>query len=100
MDLLQLAAQAGLSPIKVSSTHGGEYKSGCPRCGGSKRFFIQPHRVGRRINGMYCCRECGIKGDTISFAIDILNKTYADVKNIYALPERESHLLKPRTLLS
>lgn len=83
MNLLDLAQSYGLSPKKVASTNGGEYKSACPRCGGSKRFWIQPYRQGKRCLGSYACRECGITGDSISFEIDILNRDEREVLQRY-----------------
>lgn len=68
----------GLIPIKVSNTHGGEYHSQCPECGGKDRFIIQPHFRGTRCEGRYKCRQCSKGGDTVSFCIDILKMPFQE----------------------
>src|SRR5439155_6306936 len=78
MILLDLAHAVGLSPKKTSYTHGGEYHSPCPRCGGKDRFYIQPQRQQKNCVGYYACRQCGIKGDTIQFAMDFFGLNFVD----------------------
>lgn len=74
--LLQFAQEIGLLPKKTSSTHGGEYHSPCPACGGRDRFFIQPNRKMKNCIGYYQCRQCAKKGDSIQFCIDFLGLTF------------------------
>ena len=59
MDVLDLARELGLSPKRSSSTHGGEYKSKCPKCQeGRDRFCIWPNQ---EPSGRYWCRVCEVK---------------------------------------
>lgn len=78
MTLLELAQQIGLSPKRAASTHGGEYHTSCPACGGNDRFIIQPNKQQRNCTGYYFCRQCNKHGDTIQFCRDFLNQTYPD----------------------
>ena len=78
MTILELAHQVGLSLTKVASTSGGEYHSSCPLCGGRDRFFIQPFKQMEKCLGSYCCRRCGIYGDSIQFAREFLNYSYQE----------------------
>lgn len=79
MDFLGLVLEAGLQPKRVASTNGGEYMSGCPRCGGNKRFRIWPNeQMPHGFSGRYWCRECDIKGDTIQFSRDFLGLSFQD----------------------
>lgn len=64
----------GLTPRKISSSHGGEFCSPCPVCGDggkglqSDRFHVWPNReTGGKAVGKFWCRQCLISGDTISF---------------------------------
>lgn len=70
MQLLSFAQQIGLQPKKAASTHGGEYHSPCPNCGGSDRFILWPQR------GRYWCRRCNISGDLKKFCQQFLNAPY------------------------
>ena len=78
MTLVELANQAGIKPRWVAGTQGGEYHSACPVCGGKDRFYIQPKRQMRKCFGSYRCRQCGIYGDAIQFAIDILGMNFVE----------------------
>lgn len=71
--LLQLASEVGVVPKRIAATHGGEYHSACPGCGGKDRFFIQPYWKGK---GRYRCRQCGKSGDAIQFCRDFLGMDY------------------------
>jgi len=44
MTILDLLEQDGIEPKKVASTHGGEYSSSCPLCGGEDRFRYWPEQ--------------------------------------------------------
>ncbi|MBY0110027.1 MAG: toprim domain-containing protein [Candidatus Babeliaceae bacterium] len=89
MTLLELAYQAGINPKWVASTGGGEYHSSCPACGGRDRFFIQPSRQMSKCFGSYCCRQCGIFGDSLKFAQKFLNYSFRDAADAVnaTLPE-------------
>ena len=90
--LLDLAIEKGLSPVRVSNTEGGEYHSACPLCGGKDRFVIQPYKQGTRCIGRYFCRQCKPKGgDTLSFCIDIMGKTYQEAEQIVGVNTLKSH---------
>jgi DNA primase len=84
MDLLDLAKEAGLSPLKVAQTNGGEYICACPKCGDggkgkkSDRFHVWPNQKAKNCMGHYWCRQCGIKGDSIQFCRNLLGLNYAD----------------------
>lgn len=78
MTILELAHQVGIEPKWVASTGGGEYHSACPYCGGSDRFYIQPHKQMNKCLGYYCCRRCGIKGDAIQFAREFLHYSFKE----------------------
>jgi DNA primase len=62
MNLLDLLSR-DTSLRKVASTHGGEYATACPWCGGKDRFRVWPDadRPG------YWCRQCDRKGDAIQY---------------------------------
>lgn len=76
MNILDMAIQKGIHPKWVAGTAGGEYHSGCPECGGTDRFYIQPNRQMKYCRGYFCCRQCGMSGDTIQFAKHFLNLTF------------------------
>lgn len=78
MNLLELVRQTGINPKWVASTGGGEYHSSCPACGGNDRFYLQPHRQMSKCLGSFCCRQCGIKGDAIQFAMQFLGCTFKE----------------------
>ena len=68
MTILDLLNQRGLKPVKVSGTHGGEYASPCPGCGGRDRFRAWPEQQGRGCDGgTWYCRGCNQGGDSIQF---------------------------------
>lgn len=76
MNLLDLAVELNLSPKKVASTNGGEYKSACPKCqNGKDRFCIWPNQ-GK--SGRYWCRVCESKGDGLQFCRDFLGMGFHD----------------------
>jgi len=90
MTLIQLAHNAGLDPKKSSGSHGGEYKSACPICGGKDRFYIQPEVQMKNCSGRYRCRQCDTHGDTIEFAKKFNGMTFKEaIEYIGAkIPER------------
>ena len=66
--ILNLLAEFGINPKKVSSTKGGEYHSPCPRCGGTDRFHAWPEQY--EGQGSFWCRNCDIGGDCIKFLME------------------------------
>lgn len=60
----RLLLDRGITPRKVADTHGGEFASPCPLCGGKDRFRIWPEQ-GR--GGTWYCRVCDKGGDCIEF---------------------------------
>jgi hypothetical protein len=62
--VLELLQQHGIEPRKKAGTHGGEYCSPCPACGGNDRFMSWPEQG---EHGTWWCRGCGKGGDAIEF---------------------------------
>ena len=94
MNIIDLAHEIGLLPRRTSSTHGGEYHSPCPTCGGKDRFFMHPNRKMKKCIGSYQCRQCGARGDAIQFCRDFMGMDYhaASVKvGVQADGYRGSH---------
>lgn len=68
MTILDLLESSGLSPRRVSGTHGGEYACACPSCGGRDRFRAWPEQVGGGCaGGTWYCRRCAQGGDCIEY---------------------------------
>src|SRR3989304_5222980 len=63
MNTLDIAISCGVNPKKVSSSHGGEYASECPVCGGNDRFRVWPEK---KDGGAWWCRAEDKGGDAIS----------------------------------
>lgn len=109
MDLIELAKEAGLSPIRVAQTYGGEYVCSCPKCGDggkgstSDRFHLWPNEATKNCMGRYWCRHCDINGDAIQFCRGILGLSYVDVCAKLKVSPGQSYkhfltdLTKPRT---
>lgn len=74
--LLALAHKLGLEPKKFSSTHGGEYHSPCPGCGGTDRFMIWNEK------GRYWCRQCKKSGDAIQFCRDFMQMGFRQARDM------------------
>ncbi len=107
MTILELAQQTGIHPKWVAGTAGGEYHSSCPSCGGTDRFFMQPHRQMKNCVGSYGCRRCEIHGDTIEFARQFLNCSFQEAvlaadailpKEVGLCLFKKSQAFKPITL--
>lgn len=64
MTVLNLLQKKGIHPRKKAGTHGGEYASPCPACGGRDRFLTWPDQGD---GGTWYCRGCGKGGDAIEF---------------------------------
>ena len=68
MTILELLAQRGLSPVKATNMHGGEYVSPCPKCGGSDCFRVWPALNAQdNESGIWFCRRCSQGGDLKKF---------------------------------
>ena len=89
--LLELAQEIGLDPKRKASTHGGEYCSPCPKCGGDDRFILWPHKENSKVEGSYWCRICGINGDTIQFCRDFLSLDYTSALERCGVEGSPSH---------
>jgi len=66
----------GIFLRRVASTHGGEYASPCPWCGGRDRFRAWPE------TGRYWCRQCGRKGDVIQYLRDRRGMTFKEAAKL------------------
>lgn len=67
-------------PLK-KQTSGGEWAGPCPFCGGNDRFrvFETGGRVAFGMVGRYFCRQCGAKGDAVSWFVDVEGRSFGDV---------------------
>ena len=65
----------GIEARKVASTHGGEYASPCPRCGGDDRFRVWPEQGD---HGTWYCRACDKGGDAIEFLREFDGMTFGE----------------------
>ena len=73
--ILDDLAVRSLDPRRVSGTHGGEYHSPCPACGGHDRFHVWP---GQGEAGTWWCRGCDKGGDAIQYLMDFCGKTFKE----------------------
>lgn len=62
--ILELLRAHSITPKHVAGTHGGEYASPCPDCGGRDRFRCWPEQG---EHGSWYCRGCEKAGDAIEF---------------------------------
>ena len=75
MSLLDLLKEDNIYPKRKASTHGGEYKSPCPKCGGKDRFIYWPnHPEGES----WWCRQCSKGGTAVHYLVHIRNMSYSD----------------------
>lgn len=75
MNVIDIAFNLHLTPIKVSSTKGGEYASACPMCGGRDRFRLWPESGD---GGLWWCRGCNKGGDAIQLLRDAKGMTFKE----------------------
>ena len=68
MNILDLLRGDGIMPRKAAGTHGGEYHSPCPGCGGRDRFHSWPEQNGGE--GSWWCRVCDTGGDALQYLMD------------------------------
>ena len=79
MNVLELVRRHGIEPKREATTHGGEYSSACPGCGGTDRFRIWPEENPEKAcAGSYWCRQCGKGGDAIQFLRDFDGLTFRE----------------------
>jgi DNA primase len=92
MSILDLAEELNLSPKRVASSNGGEYKASCPRCkDGKDRFCIWPNQG---VTGRYWCRVCECKGDGIQFCKDFLGMTFHQAcQKMHVIPRYKEQLI-------
>lgn len=101
MDLIEIAKEIGILPIRIAQTNGGEFVCSCPKCGDggkgnlSDRFHIWPNETAKNCIGRYWCRQCEIKGDSIQFCRDILGLSYVEAcTKLKLLPQQvQRHLV-------
>ena len=65
----------GLGPVRVSGTHGGEFHSPCPSCGGRDRFHVWPDQGEA---GTWWCRGCDRGGDAIQYLVEFCGRTFKE----------------------
>ena len=83
MALLDLLKEDKIQPKRKSSTHGGEYKSPCPKCGGKDRFIYWPnHPEGES----WWCRQCGKGGTAVDYLVHVRNMSYSDAYKTLGIP--------------
>jgi len=95
MSLLDLLKEDNIQPKRKSSTHGGEYKSPCPKCGGKDRFIYWPnHPEGES----WWCRQCNKGGTAVNYLVHIRNMSYSDAcKSLGITPShRASNYIRHR----
>lgn len=93
IDILSLLQQKGITAKKVSGTHGGEYHSSCPGCGGNDRFHVWPDRENHWNNGqgLYWCRGCGESGDAVQFLIDFDDMDFKSACAALSIEVKQQH---------
>lgn len=101
MNILDLLQEAGNTPKKKASTHGGEYCSPCPFCGeGRDRFLTWPNRSnknGEYQGGRFRCRVCGKYGDAISFLKELHGISYKEAcERLKIEPKKRDVALAPK----
>ncbi len=64
---------------RAARTHGGEYQTRCPFCGGKDRFCCWPDRHQVEESAIhYWCRGCGAHGDVVKFIQEVEGLSFAD----------------------
>jgi DNA polymerase-1 len=79
MNILDLLKEDKFNPKRVGSTHGGEYSSPCPWCGGKDRFRVWPNSGN---GGNYWCRKCQKSGGTIRYLMEYRKMSYQNACNL------------------
>lgn len=73
--ILELLREHGITPRKVAGTHGGEFASPCPGCGGKDRLRVWPEQG---EGGTWYCRQEDKGGDCIEFLRHFAGLSFAD----------------------
>lgn len=94
MNILNLLSEHGLEPKQVACTHGGEYASACPACGGHDRFRSWPEQDGK--GGTWYCRGCDKGGDCIQFLRDFDGMSYRDACRHLGVEANTSRITMPK----
>lgn len=94
MNILDLLSGHGLTPKQVACTHGGEYASACPECGGNDRFRCWPDQGNQ--GGTWYCRGCDKGGDCIQFLREFDHMTYHDACRQLGIEVKSAHLSLPK----
>jgi DNA primase len=89
VQILELLARHKIEARKAAGTHGGEFSSPCPGCGGNDRFRVWPEQNEGR--GSWWCRGCGKGGDAIQFLVEFEKMGFQDAcrELEVELPERK-----------
>lgn len=98
--ILQLLQEKGLEPRPVRQGGVREFCCPCPACGGDDRFRVWPDQSDGE--GRFWCRQCGVKGDAIQFAVDYLGKSFKDAaamagRDITSMPHRPARPSRSRS---
>jgi DNA primase len=84
MNIITLLRQDGKEAKRVAGTHGGEYASPCPICGGNDRFRSWPEQGD---GGRWWCRRCEKGGDLIQYLRDIRGLSYWEARKVLGLSD-------------
>ena len=97
MNVLDLLRRHGIEPKRIATTHGGEYSSACPGCGGSDRFRVWPEENPEKAAaGSYWCRRCEKRGDAIQFLRDFDGLSFREACARLGMVVPDSRALSPR----
>lgn len=95
--ILDRLRSRGLEPRHQAATHGGEWASPCPLCGGRDRFRIWPDQEGgpacaqSGVRGTWYCRRCGKGGDALQFLMDVERLSFPEACRALRLELPERH---------
>ena len=94
MNVLELVRAKGIDLKKAGSTHGGEWCSPCPGCGGDDRFRIWPEQ--NSGTGSFWCRGCGKAGDRVTFLMEFDGKSYLEACRALDIEMKNEDYRTPR----
>lgn len=89
MKLISLLEQDGITARKVAGTHGGEWASACPMCGGEDRFRSWPEQG---ESGAWWCRGCNKGGDLIQYMREVRGLSFGDACRRLGIEQERSML--------
>jgi DNA primase len=75
MNITDLLREDGVVLKKVAGTHGGEFASRCPQCGGTDRFRAWPNEGN---GGKWWCRQCDKGVDVLEYLMKVRGIRYND----------------------